>query len=257
MRQYLIYIYTRVRLTAAVLFLMASSVVKAQTVATDSVVAAVDSLYEQMAVDSLSEKMIVDSVVVAADSSVSLMVASKPLKKMREQRDWSTWRPDPQRALWLALVFPGGGQIYNRKYWKLPLVYGGFIGCVYAMSWNSMMYKDYQQAYLDIMDDDPNTASYNKFLHLGRQIDSSNMEHYKQIFKSRKDMYRRWRDLSFFAMVGVYALSVIDAYVDAELSEFDISKELSMKVRPAVISNGQSQNPLYAASLGVNCSLNF
>ena len=90
------------RLTAAVLFLMASSVVKAQTVAADSVVAAVDSLYEQMAVDSLSEKVAVDSVVAAADSSVSQMVASKPLKKMREQRDWSIWRPDPQRALWLA-----------------------------------------------------------------------------------------------------------------------------------------------------------
>ena len=57
------------------------------------------------------------------------------------------WRPNPQRALWLALVFPGGGQIYNRKYWKLPLVYGGMMGCLYAMNWNNMMYKDYSQAY--------------------------------------------------------------------------------------------------------------
>jgi hypothetical protein len=120
-----------------------------------------------------------------------------------------------------------------------------------------MMYKDYQQAYIDIMDDDPNTASYNKFLHLGRTIDKSNEERYKQIFKSRKDKYRRWRDLSFFVMVGIYALSVIDAYVDAELSEFDISKDLSLKVRPTMINNGQSPNPLYATSVGVNCSINF
>jgi hypothetical protein len=120
-----------------------------------------------------------------------------------------------------------------------------------------MMYKDYQQAYLDIMDDDPNTASYNKFLHLGRQIDDSNIARYQQIFKNRKDKYRRWRDLSFFVMVGIYALSVIDAYVDAELSDFDISKDLSMKIRPAFINNGVSRNPLYATSLGVNCSLNF
>ena len=178
-------------------------------------------------------------------------------KTVAVRRDWSAWRPDPQRALWLALVIPGGGQIYNRKYWKLPIVYGGFMGCIYAMSWNSMMYKDYQQAYLDIMDDDPNTASYNKFLHLGRKIDSSNIERYKQIFKKRKDKYRRWRDLSFFVMMGIYALSVIDAYVDAELSEFDISKDLSLKVSPAVIGNGSSKNPLQASSVGLSCSLTF
>jgi len=129
------------------------------------------------------------------------------------------------------------------------------------MMWNNMMYKDYSQAYLDIMDDDPGTASYNKFLHLGRQITSANEDRYKQIFKSRKDKYRRWRDLSFFCMIGVYAVSVIDAYVDAELSSFDISKDLSMKVRPTVIGSKMGYaigpNPLYATSLGVNCSINF
>ena len=180
---------------------------------------------------------------------------STPNKKTR--RDWTTWTPDPKRAMWLALVIPGGGQIYNRKYWKLPLVYGGFMGCIYALTWNNMMYKDYSQAYLDIMDDDPGTASYNKFLHLGRKIDDSNEERYKTIFKSRKDKYRRWRDMSLFVMIGIYALSVIDAYVDAELSVFDISKDLSLKVQPTVIGNPMIENPVYASSLGLNCSLNF
>ena len=188
-------------------------------------------------------------------AEVSIMLDST--KQVKVPRDWSKWRPNPQRALWLALVLPGAGQIYNRKYWKLPIVYGGFVGCIYAMMWNNMMYKDYSQAYLDIMDDDPGTASYNKFLHLGKQINSTNEERYKKIFKSRKDKYRRWRDLSFFCMLGVYAVSVIDAYVDAELSSFDISKDLSLKVRPTVISNKSSENPLYATSLGVNCSINF
>lgn len=173
------------------------------------------------------------------------------------KRDWATWRPNPQRALWLALVIPGGGQIYNRKYWKLPIIYGGFMGCLYAMNWNNMMYKDYSQAYLDIMDSDPTTQSYNQFLHLGQHIDSSNEERYKQIFKNRKDKYRRWRDLSFFCMLGVYALSVIDAYVDAELSEFDISKDLSLKVEPAVINNSASNKVLEASSFGVQCKLRF
>lgn len=179
---------------------------------------------------------------------------------MKVPRDWNTWTPKPQKALWMALVIPGGGQIYNRKYWKLPLVYGGMMGCIYAMTWNNTMYKDYSQAYLDIMDSDPNTQSYNKFLHLGNTIDESNMERYKTIFKKRKDKYRRWRDLSFFCLIGVYALSVVDAYVDAELSEFDISKDLSMKVRPTIMQNKStftSANPLDNSSVGLQCSLNF
>lgn len=197
--------------------------------------------------------------IVMADTAVVLPVFTDTVlvSETKAKRDWKTWQPKPQRALWLALVLPGAGQIYNRKYWKLPIVYGGMMGCLYAMNWNNMMYKDYSQAYLDIMDSDPTTESYNKFLHLGKVIDSSNEERYKKLFKSRKDKYRRWRDLSFFCMIGVYAISVIDAYVDAELSEFDISKDLSLKVEPTVINNHVSNNPLEASSIGVNCSINF
>ena len=190
-------------------------------------------------------------------AELPLLVNDTVLKTKKPKRDWSTWSPDPQRALWLALVIPGGGQIYNRKYWKLPLVYGGFMGCLYAMSWNNMMYKDYSQAYLDIMDSDPTTQSYNRFLHFGMTIDSSNEERYKKIFKSRKDKYRRWRDMSFFCLIGVYALSVIDAYVDAELSQFDISDDLSLKVEPTLMNNGNSGNILEGSSIGVNVGPRF
>ena len=120
-----------------------------------------------------------------------------------------------------------------------------------------MMYKDYSQAYLDIMDSDPTTQSYNRFLHFGMTITSANEERYKKIFKTRKDKYRRWRDMSFFCLIGVYALSVIDAYVDAELSQFDISDDLSLSVEPAVISNGKSNNPIDGSSIGVNVGLRF
>jgi len=227
----------------------------AQTEVPDSVIQAVDSMYTRL---SHEQEALMDTIISSVEAEGLLTAdAISDVAPHKEKRDWATWRPDPQRALWLALVIPGGGQIYNRKYWKLPIVYGGFVGCIYAMRWNNMMYKDYAQAYLDLMDNDPGTASYNKFMHLGRQIDSSNEERYKTIFKKRKDRFRRYRDMSFFVMVGVYAISVIDAYVDAELSAFDISKDLSMKVRPAVIGNGASQNPLYATSLGVNCSINF
>ena len=206
---------------------------------------------DSLAVESLRLE---DSITI---DSASLSKALAP-KALRKKRNWATWRPDTKRAMWLALVLPGAGQIYNRIYWKLPIIYGGFVGCAYAMSWNNQMYHDYSQAYLDIMDDDPNTQSYNQFLHLGAQIDASNIERYKEIFRKRKDRYRRWRDMSMFVMIGVYAFSVIDAYVDASLSEFDISDDLSLRVEPTVINNNQrTRNPLRSSTLGLQCSLTF
>ncbi|MCD8297420.1 MAG: DUF5683 domain-containing protein [Prevotella sp.] len=175
----------------------------------------------------------------------------------RAKRDWNTWRPNAKRAMWLAIVIPGAGQIYNRKFWKLPIVYGGFLGCAYAIRWNNMMYRDYSQAYMDIMDNDPTTESYNQFLHLGATITDSNMSRYQTLFQKRKDYYRKYRDLSIFCLIGVYALSIIDAYVDASLSEFDISRDLSLKVEPAVINSDSSVNPLKSSALGLQCSLNF
>ena len=205
---------------------------------------------DSLAVESLSLE---DSITI---DSASLSKALAP-KALRKKRNWATWRPDTKRAMWLALVLPGAGQIYNRKYWKLPIIYGGFVGCAYAMSWNNQMYHDYSQAYLDIMDDDPNTQSYNQFLHLGAQIDASNIERYKEIFRKRKDRYRRWRDMSMFVMIGVYAFSVIDAYVDASLSEFDISDDLTLRVEPTILNNQKERNPFKSSALGLQCSLTF
>ena len=113
-----------------------------------------DSLLTPEALDSLAR--LARQLSESALDSVSIVqpVAELPIDK-------SHWVPNPRKALWLAIVFPGGGQIYNRKYWKLPLFYGGFIGCVYAINWNNTMYRDYSQAYIDIMDDDPNTKSIN------------------------------------------------------------------------------------------------
>ena len=173
------------------------------------------------------------------------------------RRDWSTWKPEPKRAMWLALVIPGAGQIYNHKYWKLPIVYGGFVGCAYAMRWNNMIYHDYAQAYMDLLDNDPQTDSYNQFMHLGAEINSSNQARYEKLFKSRKDRFRRWRDMSFFVLVGVYAISVIDAYVDASLSEFDISDDLSLRIEPTVINDQLGRDPFKSNAIGLQCSVSF
>lgn len=169
-----------------------------------------------------------------------------------------SFRPDPTRALWLALVLPGAGQIYNHKYWKLPIIYGGFLGCAYALTWNNQMLSDYSQAYLDIMDNDPDTKSYEKMLPLNYSI-AGREDQFKEIFKNKKDYYRKYRDMSIMAFAAVYALSVIDAYVDAELSSFDISEDLSMRVRPTVIttSRQQASDITRQSGVGMTLSLNF
>ena len=213
-----------------------------------------DTILAMQEVDStfIAPPLIVPEMDTIATSVV--ITDSVPAKK---KRDWNTWRPNPKRAMWLAIVLPGAGQIYNRKYWKLPIFYGGFVGCLYALSWNGQMYHDYYQAYVDLMDNDPNTQSYNDFLHLGTTINESNKAHYQEIFRKRKDRYRKWRDLSVFALIGVYALSVIDAYVDASLSEFDISDDLSLRVAPTIINDQSSRNPVKSSAIGVGCSLSF
>ena len=184
------------------------------------------------------------------EQPVSIVVSSDSLPPVQDLNK-KLFIPNPTRATWLAVVFPGGGQIYNRKYWKLPIIYGGFAGCAYALSWNGKMYKDYSQAYLDIIDSNPNTKSYEDLLPPNSNYDE---EQLKNTIKKRKDMFRRYRDLSIFAFIGVYIISIIDAYVDAELSNFDITPDLSMKVEPTVINN---QMNLKQKSVGVQCVLRF
>ena len=191
----------------------------------------------------------------AVDTAL-LTISSNMLKDLRHKRDLANFKPDPIRAMWLGLVLPGAGQLYNRKYWKLPIVYGGFLGCVYALTWNGQMLSDYSQAYLDITDSDPLTKSYEKMLPPNYSIEGKEAR-FQGIFKSKKDTFRRFRDLSIFAFAGVYLLSVIDAYVDAELSTFDISHDLSLHLQPTIIETGRIDLNNRTNTPAVQCVLNF
>lgn len=185
-------------------------------------------------------------------SAPVLKESEVPADSLKKEIDQKIWVPNPTKATWLALVIPGGGQIYNRKYWKLPIFYGGFAGCAYALTWNSKMYKDYSTAYKDAMNGNMQSSSITDLLPPGYTVSETQL---KELLRKRKDTYRRYRDLSIFAFIGVYLLSVIDAYVDAELSNFDITPDLSMKVEPTVINN-QISNPSNR-SVGLQCSLRF
>ncbi|MBQ8099964.1 MAG: hypothetical protein IJV55_03880 [Paludibacteraceae bacterium] len=150
------------------------------------------------------------------------------------------WRPDPYRAVWMGAIIPGYGQIHNRSYWKLPIVYGAFMGCAYAITWTNRQYTDYKTAYRDILVDpnyDPEDASksYVAILPTGYTVDRmGGRSRYTTTLQTAQNNYRRYRDISIVATVIVYALSLIDAYVDAQLFDFDISPDLSLNLMPDV-----------------------
>ena len=188
-------------------------------------------------------------------SSTTPQVSPTPTDSINGALNKKVFIPNPTKATWLALVIPGGGQIYNRKYWKLPIIYGGFAGCAYALTWNNKMYKDYMQAYKDAALGNWEANSIHDLLPPGYLARTPKTQ-ITETLRKRKDTYRRYRDLSIFAFIGVYLISVIDAYVDAELSNFDITPDLSMRVEPAVI-NSQYSIGSSNKSVGVQCSFRF
>lgn len=176
-----------------------------------------------------------------AASSDSLFRIDQPLKsgesRVSDSLALHTFKPDPIKSVWMGAIIPGYGQILNRKYWKLPLVYGGFLGCAYALSWNGSMYSTYKKAYRDFTDNDPETKSYLDILPKGRTVDDIGAASFQSALKTRQDFYRRYRDLSIIVTIGYYALTLVDAYVDAQLYDFDISTDLSMHLQPTLIKN--------------------
>lgn len=238
----------------------ADSLKRLPQVALDSLNAQTESALQRVsAADSLA---LADSIaaenkkrLLEMTSSTTPQVSPTPTDSINGALNKKVFIPNPTKAIWLALVIPGGGQIYNRKYWKLPIIYGGFAGCAYALTWNNKMYKDYMQAYKDAALGNWEANSIHDLLPPG-YLDRTPKTQITETLRKRKDTYRRYRDLSIFAFIGVYLISVIDAYVDAELSNFDITPDLSMRVEPAVI-NSQYSIGSSNKSVGVQCSFRF
>lgn len=163
------------------------------------------------------------------------------------------FNPDPTRAVWLSALCPGLGQIYNRRWWKLPIVVGGYMGLAYATTWNNNQYQDYMQGYRDLVDDDPDTKSYMNFFPPNISEDNLDKAWLTSLMRSRKDYFRRNRDLSIICMVGMYLLCMLDAYVDASMTHFDISPDLALDVAPGVMLDpGRGR-----LSLGLNWAFTF
>lgn len=226
-----------------------------------------DSIYLSVPKDDPA-MLVGDSIAVEGDSIVTTVVGEVPVDTVVHQYvdtigapadfdpDYQTidFNPNPTRAVWMAALCPGLGQLYNRRYWKLPIVIGGFMGLAYATDWNNRMLDDYTQAYRDLMDNDPSTKSYMDFYPPNTKEESLNRSWLEKTFKSKKDFYRRNRDLCIICMIGVYLIAMVDAYVDASLAHFDISPDLSMEVHPTVIKDTKMAN---MPGIGLQWALNF
>lgn len=146
----------------------------------------------------------------------------------------SAYIHSPRKATIMSAVVPGLGQIYNKKYWKVPIIYGGFAVAGYFLNDNLKNIDKYKDAYIAETDGNPNTQNntgYNT-----RQLD--------QLI----NQYKQWRDLSYIAFAAIYALNIIDANVDAHLFYFDVSEDISLNIVPYM-------SPIRSQGVGFSISL--
>ena len=174
------------------------------------------------------------------------------------------FKPETLRATMLAVSFPGLGQIYNRKVWKIPLVYAGFGALIYAAGFNSNHYLMYMKAYQDFTDNEPKTDSYLKLIATDpstydpvlypNSYSSSAYSYYKDGLLRYVDYYKRYRDLSYIGIAGWYLISILDANVDASLFNYDISPNLNITLLPMQMS---LPGGFVGAGLSVDLKVNF
>lgn len=205
---------------------------------------------ENKVVMEVENEVVPISIDVPQQTTVVSLKDNKRERKLRVKKEYFV--PDPKRATWYSIVCPGLGQIYNRSYWKLPIVYGGMLTCTYLISWNGRMYNDYRNAYHDIIDNDPKTNSY---ISLYPSYDGS-QSWLPNTLKSKTNNYRRTRDISVFAMVLLYMVTAVDAFVDAHLYDFTVSDDLSLRVEP-IINGFQTGDNVKTRSFGMQCSITF
>lgn len=162
------------------------------------------------------------------------------------------FKPNPRRSVLYSAVVPGLGQIYNRKYWKLPFVYAGYAALVYAISWNGGYYTKYKKAYVSLVDGKPTTNEYEKFIPAGQNLATVDSTWFSQVLNQKQMSYRNNRDLAIIGLIGFYGITLLDAFVDAQLFDFDISPNLSMRLEPVLNSSNFN-----STTLGLRCQLTF
>lgn len=171
----------------------------------------------------------------------------------------------PHRATIYAMVLPGLGQVYNRQWWKLPILYGGVGATVYGIGWNSRNLKKYKSAYIDYslyVEEKaknpeipyPENPSWEK-VYLGGGVENFTAQqqaNFQTQLKNRKTNFKRNRDLLYIVMGGIYAIQIIDACVFAHFYDFEINEDLSLNVQP-----DSFYTPAAGGMVGLTLTLNF
>ena len=157
-----------------------------------------------------------------------------------------------KKATTLSLICPGAGQIYNKSYWRAPIVVGGLASMVYVIDWNNRGFQRFKTAYSLRADFEQNPDKYPE----GVSPDEFKGRYSASYLKNLRDSYRRNRDLSLLLTAGVYIFQAVDAHVDAHLKDFDISDELSVELHPIFDYQHTQINGSHPV-FGVNLNITF
>lgn len=166
------------------------------------------------------------------DSPEFTQVERPKKKKGRFKENWKLPYPNPYRAGVYSLILPGAGQIYNKRYWKAPIVWGGFAALVYSVDYNKELMKCFQEAYSDRA-----VGITDKYADLIPNI---------QTLERLRNQYRKNLQMTYIGFVGMYALAALDAYVDAHLKSFDMSDDLSLQFSPLISGSSTSSTTIGA-----------
>lgn len=145
----------------------------------------------------------------------------------------------PATATILSTILPGAGQVYNKKMWKVPVIYGGLSTMVFIVDWNNRGYVKMKRAIRQYPNDEFNGLRTEDELKLYR------------------DTYRKNRDIAFLGLIGVYVLNIIDANVDAHFYDWNVNDDLSFRVEPTIINNNFASTNYALPAFGLSCSFNF
>ncbi len=154
----------------------------------------------------------------------------------------------PNKATFYSAILPGLGQIYNQKYWKVPIIYAALGGFIYYANYNNFVYNKYKDAYnIQLRIDNGEVGLEPEYP--GASADN---------LKRQKDMWRRYRDMTFIGIGLLYVLQILDADVDAHLFDYDMSEDLSMRVEPVLLnSNTYNYKTGLSTTFGLRCSVRF
>lgn len=151
----------------------------------------------------------------------------------------------PIKAQLYSAILPGLGQIYNRKYWKVPIIYGIGGAVIFSYFYNRDYYRDFRDAWIEVYYMDPPPTEY---VFRGITI-NYNIE--KQLYDNM-EYFGKWKDYALVGIAAVYLLNVIDAMIDAHFLEYDVSDDLSFRLSPSLINHD-----IYATTMGMRLSVKF